>query len=75
MQLTMESSNSGSSSKHEPVDGQLVSTQLEALALFRRLVDLVASDATIEIHNLQEVGTLVMVRTGELTVSRGSSVS
>lgn len=69
----MESSNSGSSSKHEPVDGQLVSTQLEVLALFRRLVDLVASDTTIEIHNLQEVGTLVVVRKGELTVSRGSS--
>ncbi|EXJ56205.1 uncharacterized protein A1O5_12661 [Cladophialophora psammophila CBS 110553] len=55
----MESNNPGSSSKHEPGDCQLTSTQLEALSLFRRLVNLITSDTKTDIQNLQEFRVII----------------
>ena len=60
----MASRNSDSGSKYESENRQLTSTEEEVLALFRRLLHLVASDATIDLGNLEEVRAVVLVVLG-----------
>ncbi|KAK5401667.1 hypothetical protein LTR06_011031 [Exophiala xenobiotica] len=55
----MASSNSDSGSEYEPENRQLTSTEVEVLGLFRRFVHLVASDATIDLGNLEEFSVII----------------
>ena len=60
----MASSNSDSGSEYQPENRQLTTTEVEVLGLFRRLLHLVASDATIDLGNLEEVRASVSVVLG-----------
>ena len=60
----MASSNSDSGFEHGPENRQLTSTEVEVLGLFRRLIHLVVSDATIDLRNLEEVRASVSVLLG-----------
>ncbi|EXJ73556.1 uncharacterized protein A1O5_03317 [Cladophialophora psammophila CBS 110553] len=55
----MASSNSDSGSEYESENRQLTSTEEEVIALFRRLLHLVASDATIDLGNLEEFSVII----------------
>ncbi|KAJ9503197.1 hypothetical protein H2202_001351 [Exophiala xenobiotica] len=55
----MASSNSDSGSEYEPENRQLTSTEVEVLGLFQRLLHLVASDATIDLGNLEGFSVII----------------
>ncbi|KIW79860.1 hypothetical protein Z517_06475 [Fonsecaea pedrosoi CBS 271.37] len=55
----MASSSTDSGSGYGPEHRQLTSTEAEVLGLFRRLLHLVASDATIDLGNLEEFSVII----------------
>ena len=61
----MEPGSSGP--RCEPGDIQSTTIQEEVLELLRRLVDLVASDVTMDIRNLHEVRVMTPVKARKMT--------